>query len=60
MLEKCFAKAHGDYHAISGGFGGEGIEDLTGGVTSELFTTDILDKVSKHTAHSPQHTQLGI
>jgi hypothetical protein len=46
LLEKCFAKAHGDYAAIEGGFGGEGIEDLTGGVTSELFTADILDKVS--------------
>ncbi|KAI1178079.1 hypothetical protein F4777DRAFT_576384 [Nemania sp. FL0916] len=35
---------HGDYEAIEGGFCGEGIEDLTGGVTTELYTTDILDK----------------
>ncbi|RMJ08276.1 hypothetical protein CDV36_012097 [Fusarium kuroshium] len=44
LLEKCYAKAHGDYAAIEGGFGGEGIEDLTGGVSSELFANDILDK----------------
>ncbi|GAB7360813.1 hypothetical protein MBLNU230_g0800t1 [Neophaeotheca triangularis] len=44
LLEKAFAKAHGDYFAIEGGFSSEGIEDLTGGVATSLDPQDISDK----------------
>ncbi|KAJ1564997.1 hypothetical protein HK405_013431, partial [Cladochytrium tenue] len=43
LLEKAFAKVHGDYQAISGGFGGEAIEDMTGSVCSVTILNDILD-----------------
>lgn len=44
LMEKAFAKAHGDYCAIEGGFASEAIEDLTGGVGVVLNPEDIMDK----------------
>ncbi|KAF2669359.1 cysteine proteinase [Microthyrium microscopicum] len=44
LLEKAFAKVHGDYGSIEGGLMGEGVEDMTGGVTSCLYTNRILNK----------------
>lgn len=43
LFEKAYAKAHGDYASLAGGWIGEGVEDLSGGVTTELLTSDILD-----------------
>ncbi|KAJ8065304.1 hypothetical protein OCU04_005997 [Sclerotinia nivalis] len=46
LIEKAFAKVHGDFGSINGGWPGEGVEDLTGGVTTKFISSDILDKDS--------------
>ncbi|KAF4471521.1 hypothetical protein FALBO_1564 [Fusarium albosuccineum] len=44
LLEKAYAKIHGDYQALDGGWAGTAIEDLTGGITSTIACKAVLDK----------------
>ena len=44
LLEKAYAKIHLSYQSIEGGWPGEGIEDLTGGINTTVDSEDILDK----------------
>ncbi|KAJ3011934.1 UNVERIFIED_CONTAM: hypothetical protein HDU68_001450, partial [Siphonaria sp. JEL0065] len=44
LLEKAYAKAHGDYSCIEGGWSGEAVEDLTGGIYSPIILSDVLDR----------------
>ncbi|KAG6356919.1 hypothetical protein INS49_014794 [Diaporthe citri] len=44
LLEKAYAKVHGDYESIEGGWPGEGVEDLSGGIATTINLNRILSK----------------
>ncbi|KAF4336333.1 hypothetical protein FBEOM_9786 [Fusarium beomiforme] len=44
LLEKAFAKVHGDYHALDGGWAGTAVEDMTGGVNTVVAGNRVLRK----------------
>ncbi|KAG8856930.1 hypothetical protein FRB96_006193 [Tulasnella sp. 330] len=43
LLEKAYAKLHGDYASLQDGYSSEGVEDLIGGVSTSMYIQDILD-----------------
>ncbi|PVH99308.1 cysteine proteinase [Periconia macrospinosa] len=44
LIEKAYAKVHGDFKSIETGFSGEGVEDITGGVNTAIMTHSVLNK----------------
>ncbi|RSL99955.1 hypothetical protein CDV31_011986 [Fusarium ambrosium] len=44
LLEKAFAKVHGDYQALEGGLSCHAVEDLTGGVATMMLANSVLRK----------------
>ncbi|KAL8995630.1 MAG: hypothetical protein Q9169_004673 [Polycauliona sp. 2 TL-2023] len=44
LIEKAYAKAHGDYSALDWGNPGEALEDLMGGVSTQFHLRDIIDR----------------
>jgi len=62
LLEKAYAKVHGDYNAIWGGWVGEGVEDMTGGVNSEMVLEDVLfkDNLWKELLNEEKHFVFGL
>ncbi|KAJ7613033.1 hypothetical protein FB45DRAFT_993113 [Roridomyces roridus] len=44
LIEKAYAKLHGDYASLGWGYASEAIEDLTGAVCSFIPSQDILDR----------------
>jgi calpain-15 len=43
LVEKAYAKAHGSYAQLSGGFIAEGLTDLTGAPTETIIFSDLID-----------------
>ncbi|KAK0717300.1 hypothetical protein B0T26DRAFT_646798 [Lasiosphaeria miniovina] len=62
LMEKAYAKAHGDFHSIWGGWVGEGVEDLTGGIYSEMVLEDVLSRehLWKELLNEDKHFVFGL